>query len=441
LLKRRLVAISFLTAIILSMAIVPGASGASLKWETPYTLDCSNPGFMNGGTRATGVVNLYDSSSTLIATVTVSCTGSNVVIDSISTGNVMPASYELWVYIYAGSTLEATCNYPNSYPTYYPNILYCSSSIYGGATLTLYAPTSSPADILEAFGTASVDGVVSPGEYGSCIGPVTQGAYVFTFCETNDNVNDHYAFSINDLTGPNLDDLVAIFFDSTNSGTIPACGTGLDDLLLLNGTTAYPQFVDANYCATSGWNLDVFSGGTNDVTRAVTFTPGVGYTYEVSHPLNSGDSNDYALTTGSTVGWCLIYFAGPDYSSTQVQYPSGCISSSHTFIPSTAAGFGEVVKVSLEAALTKIAGELTDLKTTVQTTSKPQAFLALLDAATNLVKMADPPGSSQGVMMLHGAIGQLNAFIALAQAENAPSTWITQATTIINEIQAIFNSQ
>jgi hypothetical protein len=44
-------------------------------------------------------------------------------------------------------------------------------------------------------------------------------------------------------------------------------------------------------------------------------------------------------------------------------------------------------------------------------------------------------------MMLHGAIGQLNAFIALAQAENAPSTWITQATTIINEIQAIFNSQ
>jgi hypothetical protein len=204
-------------------------------------------------------------------------------------------------------------------------------------------------DVLSAFGTATIDGVISPGEYGSCIGPITQGIYVFTICETNDNHNDSYAIQINDLTGPSQDDLAAIFFDN-GKGSIAACGSGVDDLLLVNGTIANPQFVDANYCATSGWNLDVFSGGTNDATAAVKFTPGVGYVYEVTHPLDSGDSKDYALTTSSRVGWCFIYYDGPS-GTPQVQYPSGCFGAGPS-VPSTAAGFGVVQKLSATTALT-----------------------------------------------------------------------------------------
>jgi hypothetical protein len=214
-------------------------------------------------------------------------------------------------------------------------------------------------DVLSAFGTATVDGVISPGEYGSCIGPVTQSGLTFMICETNDNVNDYYAIQISDLTGPNQDDLAVIFFDNAHDGSIipgansyPPCVNGVEDMLGLNGTAAAPNLVDQNYCSNSGWQFDTLPpsvGGTNNAIEAITFTPGAGYVYEVSHPLDSGDLNDYALTTGSTVGWCFIYFAGPDYSSPQVQYPAGCLGSGA--VPSTATGFGDVVKLSAAPSL------------------------------------------------------------------------------------------
>lgn len=314
-------------------------------------------------------------------------------------------------------------------------------------------------DVLSAFGTATIDGVISPGEYGSCIGPVTQGIYVFTICETNDNHNDSYAIQINDLTGPTQDDLAAIFFDN-GQGSIAACGNGVDDLLLLNGTTANPQFVDANYCATSGWNIDVLSGGTNDATMAVTFTPGVGYVYEVTHPLDSGDSKDYALTTSSTVGWCFIYYDGPS-GTPQVQYPSGCFGAGPS-VPSTAAGFGVVQKLSAKTALTAtVTPALTALTDEVRFAEPPdpcisacfpKAYVVPLEAASMLVARAagGPRGSSNRIMMLHGAIGQLNAFIAKVNARSGAidaangagtaSKWIAQANSIVFKIEAILNA-
>lgn len=181
-------------------------------------------------------------------------------------------------------------------------------------------------DVLSAYGTATVDGVVSPGEYGSCIGPVTQNGYTFKICETNDSHNDTYAIAINDLTFYPQDDLAVIYFDNAHDGSITGCGSGVEDMLVINGTAGIlPMYVDANYCANSGWMTDFLFGGKSDAAVAVKFTPGVGYVYEVSHPLDSGDSKDYALTTSSTVGWCFIYFAGPigSYDFPQVQYPVG----------------------------------------------------------------------------------------------------------------------
>jgi hypothetical protein len=63
------------------------------------------------------------------------------------------------------------------------------------------------------------------------------------------------------------------------------------------------------------------------VAAAGTFTPTVGYVFEMSHPLNSGDSagGDYALSIGSTVGWCFAYNDFAFFGGFVLAYPLNCI--------------------------------------------------------------------------------------------------------------------
>src|SRR5215211_7165386 len=92
------------------------------------------------------------------------------------------------------------------------------------------------------YGTAKVDGVVEDGEYGEILGPgdkdpasgclsaiqgVGSAEYHFTLCETNDDVNDYYAFIIDDLTLSTPDDpvgldMIYILFDDEHDGSL-AC--------------------------------------------------------------------------------------------------------------------------------------------------------------------------------------------------------------------------
>src|SRR5687767_2578607 len=91
---------------------------------------------------------------------------------------------------------------------------------------------------LKNYATATVDGVMSPGEYdsSSCTDPTTRTfgskTYTFTICESNDEVNDYYAITIDDMThdtsgfsGDNL----ALFFDNAHDGVPEPCATGTED--------------------------------------------------------------------------------------------------------------------------------------------------------------------------------------------------------------------
>lgn len=45
--------------------------------------------------------------------------------------------------------------------------------------------------------------------------------------------------------------------------------------------------------------------------------------FEASHPLNSGDPNDFSLSAGDTIGFCLIYFKD-GMAITDSTYPTSC---------------------------------------------------------------------------------------------------------------------
>jgi hypothetical protein len=188
---------------------------------------------------------------------------------------------------------------------------------------SLLGVSAQSGDMLSAFGTATVDGVISPGEYGSSIGPITQGAYTFTIYETNDLENDYYAFTINDLTRED-GDLLQIYFDNEDDGVVPHdTGGNIDlyeDAIWVAGIDG--TFYDRHYEMISG----AFQAPPDSVSNgaaAVTWTPEQGYVYEMSHPLNSGDPRDYSLSPISTVGWGLMYDAYNGASHVFVTYPAG----------------------------------------------------------------------------------------------------------------------
>jgi hypothetical protein len=258
----------------------------------------------------------------------------------------------------------------------------------GGAVAFLFllvAPSASAhtPDVLSEYGTAVIDGVISPGEYGDgCIGPVTETAgptgYSITICEQNDEKNDYYAIQIGDLTNDTgqLGDSPMLWFDNDHSGTVLMSGSGC--------TYGQPDedqigweadlFVDGFYCRapegfTDGLDLKLpFDGSAQRK-----FVGGQGATYEFSHPLDSGDVDDYSLALHSTVGWCLTYDDhsnsqpnNPGFAFGEIQYPHGCFvdfaTQNRGLVRGDASLDGDVFKQSaLDEALEKVRDRLMNL--------------------------------------------------------------------------------
>ena len=205
---------------------------------------------------------------------------------------------------------------------------------------------------LSAFGTATVDGVISAGEYGSCL-TTTQvwWDYTFMICETNDNTNDYYAFQINDYTFGG--DSVSFWFDNAHDGVVSPVSTGpTEDMILVGGSGI---FGDDGY-RYAGAGLSAGADPIQNGVGAVIFTPGTpgspgaGYVYEASHPLNSGDSNDYSLSLSSTVGWCLTYEDAADHPgpvSPDVEYPTGCYTAAKN--SGDASKYGNILKKGISS--------------------------------------------------------------------------------------------
>jgi hypothetical protein len=205
---------------------------------------------------------------------------------------------------------------------------------------------------LKHFGSATVDGVISEGEYGkygpggSCVHPPSQTIagvmYSYQLCVTNDDTTDYYAFRINDLTKDHPSpgqfgvDVVHVFFDNAHDGTIGACPNGgrgesrtggfedwvaavAGDSVLFDAAYGFVPPPNANPCLV----VDDQSGGQNDGQVASTFTHGEGWVFEFSHPLDSGDAFDHSLAIHDTVGFCAIYGDGSNDVG-DVVFPKGC---------------------------------------------------------------------------------------------------------------------
>ncbi|MDW8042396.1 MAG: hypothetical protein RMJ75_06330 [Nitrososphaerota archaeon] len=213
-----------------------------------------------------------------------------------------------------------------------------------------------------------MDGVLSPGEYGSCIGPVTPPyvfggtSYTIVFCEMNDGRNDYYYFQINDLTQDG-NDRFYLLFDNAHDGVVAACGPGIPVEDAIGYIEPPPRplptpLIDMHYCGQPTTDQPPASvDGSQHITSVHSFTPGVGYRFEFSHPMNSGDPQDYSLSIGSTVGWCIYWRDASKPSPNILQYPPDCYS-----VYATGGGaslYGHVIKV----------GEQPPTGTTVTTTT------------------------------------------------------------------------
>jgi hypothetical protein len=168
-----------------------------------------------------------------------------------------------------------------------------------------------PGLVLKRWGTATVDGVMAPGEWDRAAHvdfPVTVpggGSTTATFYEMNDATKVYGAFLLRGgaQSGLPVED-AWILIDREHNGD---WGNGDDRL---SASTVFPsdsfdQVVrkpcpeyNAIWCTT----LDTANGGTADVTARVG-SSAAGWFYELSHPLRSGDPNDMAaVSVGGRVG-------------------------------------------------------------------------------------------------------------------------------------------
>jgi len=162
-----------------------------------------------------------------------------------------------------------------------------------------------PGVSLTGSGTATIDGVLSPGEWdGAGQISVFTGAFAgSTFFVMNDANNLYLALEVVDST-LNPGDTMIVRFDNTHDGV----ATFGDDEIFARQT----GLVDTRF--TNSWgNVDPVQHGTGAAgsTGSKNFI-------EASKPLNSGDSNDFNLSLGDTVGFCLGYAKegfGPGTSS------------------------------------------------------------------------------------------------------------------------------
>lgn len=190
---------------------------------------------------------------------------------------------------------------------------------------------------LSSWGTATVDGVIWPGEYGSCLtNSLPNVGYAFRFCETNDAVNLYVAFEIADLTN-NTQDSLNIYFDNNHSGVVLPCISGTSDQAFVMNGIAPGVFVDSNYChsgstSTPQANLMQYGLGVRKMN-------GPGSVYEISHPLCSHNQQNFCLHYGDAVGWCLAYY--DQAVNNGGTFPNNC--QGPMYFNGDASGFGNIL--------------------------------------------------------------------------------------------------
>jgi hypothetical protein len=164
-----------------------------------------------------------------------------------------------------------------------------------------------------ACGVAYMDGVVNPAEWSSAttqtVSMVYGGEVIYsaTLYVMNSSSALYMGITINDdefsTYGQYLPqgDGFRIDFDNDHSGMLFEIG---DDVLDANAGA--PQFRDNYLIAATSSTADVNGGGTTDGSGAASRFGELNH-FELRHPLCSGDSLDFCLQPGDTVGFRLEY--------------------------------------------------------------------------------------------------------------------------------------
>jgi hypothetical protein len=170
-------------------------------------------------------------------------------------------------------------------------------------------PHGHSGNVLQGFGRANVDGVLSPGEWSGAqsqefrVNLLEGGSVPGTIFVMNDPTTLYIGLRVMRAAyGGDVTDDVRFLFDNAHNGGIRQ-DDGDDVLHAVRG-----RFVDQHFDPNGPFfNVYVPDGtqgrGTQDVNGAVT-NDGRSYFYEVSHPLNSADDRaDFSLSAGNTVGF------------------------------------------------------------------------------------------------------------------------------------------
>ena len=159
---------------------------------------------------------------------------------------------------------------------------------------------------LSGFGTPTIDGILTPGEWDSAAQiRVFGGDFTGSlFYVMNDETNLYLALSVVDPAPSKWPgDSFSVSFDNSHNGVDdqndPIFGIR-SSRFTERPSTSHPH---------------MRSEGSNDGTR---------HFWEVSHPLDRGNINDLSLKIGDTVGFCLGYSELTRRSSVQTIFPPNC---------------------------------------------------------------------------------------------------------------------
>jgi IPT/TIG domain len=189
-----------------------------------------------------------------------------------------------------------------------PALALVAAAVLAGVT----AASATPAPpLLAASGTATIDGVMGPGEWTNAAkvdfavtgSPGWNATGPGSLLVMNDAANLYVAFVIPGSTPPASD--VHINFDNNDDGTLEEG----DDVILLNPSIGFydEYFTKKPPCpAEASWGcLGIFDtdvGATNDGSGQMRNNGSFTF-YEMSHPLNSADdAHDFSLSAGDVIG-------------------------------------------------------------------------------------------------------------------------------------------
>ncbi len=161
--------------------------------------------------------------------------------------------------------------------------------------------------VLSAFArtTVTINGALGTSEWiTAATTTFTITTHTGTIYVMNDNTNLYIAIKITDPTPGN--DQITLFFDNNHNGNW-ADGTPGEDLINYFSPPAVSTGFHDEFESSVGTNLDTNDGGTSDGGGAAGTVTGNNI-YEFSHPLCSGDSHDFCLSSSQSVGFAMRYF-------------------------------------------------------------------------------------------------------------------------------------